>query len=74
MQSKLWPLLGLVTVLEHRQSLDPAFRPGDLLRLLGHGLLYEAAHLDELPQREDLTLVQVVAAQRAQPTSSSPTS
>ncbi|MFS8068095.1 MAG: hypothetical protein ACMG6S_17210, partial [Byssovorax sp.] len=37
-------------------------RPGDLLRLLGYGVLYETAHLDEVPGREDLTLVLVVAS------------
>jgi hypothetical protein len=28
-----------------------------LLRLVGYGVLYDTAHLDELPQREELTLV-----------------
>lgn len=36
--------------------------PGDLLRLVGYGVLYETAHLDEVPEREDLTLVLVVAS------------
>src|SRR4029079_17437378 len=34
----------------------------DLLRLVGYGVLYDTAHLDALPTREDLTLVLVVAA------------
>ena len=45
-----------------KSPVDSAFRPGDLLRLLGYGVLYEAAHLDEVPEREDLTLVLVVAS------------
>ena len=59
---RLWPLLGLVTVLEYKSPVDSAFRPGDLLRLVGYGVLYDTCHLDELPQREDLTLVLVVAS------------
>jgi len=59
---RLWPLLGLVTVLEYKSPVDSAFRPGDLLRLVGYGVLYDTGHLDELPQREDLTLVLVVAS------------
>ena len=31
------------------------FRPGDLLRLVGYGVLYHTAHLEELPERDDLT-------------------
>ena len=58
----LWPLLGRVTVLEYKSPIDSAFRPGDLLRLVGYGVLYDTAHLDELPEREDLTLVLVVAS------------
>jgi hypothetical protein len=58
----LWPRLGLVTVLEYKSPVDSAFRPGDLLRLVGYGLLYDTAHLDALPKREDLTLVLVVAS------------
>jgi len=59
----LWPMLGLVTVLEFRQRPRTlAFLPGDLLRLVSYGLLYEAAHLDDLPQREDLTLVLLIAS------------
>ena len=58
----LWPRLGRVTVLEYKSPVDSAFRPGDLLRLLGYGVLYETAHLDEVPGREDLTLVLVVAS------------
>jgi hypothetical protein len=59
---RLWPWLGLVTVLEYKSPVDSAFRPGDLLRLVGYGVLYHTAHLNELPEREDLTLVLVVAS------------
>jgi hypothetical protein len=58
----LWPLLGLVTVLEYKSPVNSAFRPRDLLRLVGYGVLYDTAHIDELPNREDLTLVLVVAS------------
>jgi len=58
----LWPRLGLVTVLEYKSPVDSAFRPGDLLPLVGYGVLYDTAHLDALPKREDLTLVLVVAS------------
>jgi hypothetical protein len=58
----LWPRLGRVTILEYKSPVDSAFRPGDLLRLLGYGVLYETAHLDEVPERDDLTLVLVVAS------------
>jgi hypothetical protein len=59
---RLWPWLGRVTVLEYKSPVDSAFRPGDLLRLVGYGVLYETAHLDEVPGRDDLTLVLVVAS------------
>ncbi|NUQ79189.1 MAG: hypothetical protein HUU21_37220 [Polyangiaceae bacterium] len=59
---RLWPRLGRVTVLEYKSPVDSAFRLGDLLRLVGYGVLYHTAHLDELPEREDLTLVLVVAS------------
>src|SRR3954468_14763814 len=58
----LWPRLGLVTVLEYKSPVDSAFRRGDLLRLVGYVVLYDTAHLDALPKREDLTLVLVVAS------------
>ena len=58
----LWPRLGLVSVLEYKSPVDSAFRPGDLLRLVGYGVLYDTVHLDALPRREDLTLVLVVAS------------
>lgn len=58
----LWPRLGRVTVLEYKSPIDSAFRPRDLLRLVGYGVLYDTTHLDELPEREDLTLVLVVAS------------
>jgi hypothetical protein len=51
-----------VTVLEYKSPVDSAFRPGDLRRLVGYGVLYHTAHLVELPEREDLTLVLVVAS------------
>ena len=57
---RLWPLLGIVTVVEYKSPVDSAFRPGDLLRLVGYGVLYDTTgHLDDLPQREDLTPVLV---------------
>jgi len=59
---RLWPRLGRVAVLEYKSPVDSAFRPGDLLRLVGYGVLYHTAHHDELPEREDLTLVLVVAS------------
>jgi hypothetical protein len=58
----LWPQLGLVTVLEYKSPVASAFRPGDLLRLVGYGVLYETANLDDLPAHADLTLVLVVAS------------
>ena len=58
----LWPLLGLVTVLEYKSPVNSAFRPRDLLRLVGYGVLYDTAHIDALPKREDLTLALVVAS------------
>jgi len=59
---RLWPWLGAVTVLEYKSPVDSAFRPGDLLRLVGYGVLYDTVHREELPKREDLTLVLVVAS------------
>jgi len=59
---RLWPWVGRVAVLEYKSPVDSAFRPGDLLRLVGYGVLYHTAHLDELPERADLTLVLVVAS------------
>jgi hypothetical protein len=58
----LWPLLGLVTVLEFKSPVTSAFRQRDLLRLVGYGVLYDTTHIDEVPKREDLTLVLVVAS------------
>lgn len=58
----LWPRLGLVTVLEYKSPIDSSFRPGDLLRLWGYGVLYDTAHLDELRGPQDLTLALVVAS------------
>ena len=58
----LWPLLGRVTIVEFKSPVDSAFRPGDLVRLVTYGGLYETAHLDELPHQDDLTLVLVVAS------------
>jgi hypothetical protein len=59
---RLWPWLGRVTVLEYKSPVNYAFKPGDLLRLWVYGALYELSHLDELPNRSELTLVLVVAA------------
>ncbi len=58
----LWPRLGRVTIVEYKSPVDSAFRPGDLVRLVAYGCLYETARLDELPEQEDLTLVLVVAS------------
>lgn len=58
----LWPRLGQVTIVEYKSPVDSAFRPGDLVRLVVYGGLYETAHLDALPNHEDLTLVLVVAS------------
>ena len=58
----LWARLGKVSILEYKSPVDGAFRPGDLMRLVACGVLYETAHLEELPGREDLTLVLVVAS------------
>ncbi len=59
---RLWPLLDRVTVLEYKSPVGSAYRPRDLLRLVGYGVLYDTGHVDELPLREDLTLVLVVAS------------
>ncbi len=59
---KLWPLLGLVTIVEYKSPINSSFRPRDLLRLVGYGVLYDTTHVDTLPKREDLTLVLVVAS------------
>jgi len=56
----LWPLLGLVTILEYKSPAHGSFRPGDLLRLWSYGAVYDAAHLKELPSPSDLTLTLVV--------------
>ncbi len=58
----LWPLLGLVTVVEYKSPINSSFRPRDLLRLVGYGVHYDTTHADTLPKREDLTLVLVVAS------------
>ncbi len=58
----LWPRLGRVAIVEYKSPVDSAFRPGDLVRLVTYGGLYETAHLDELPEPGDLTLVLVVAS------------
>lgn len=56
----LWPLLGLVTILEYKSPVSGSLRPGDLLRLWSYGAVYDAAHLKELPSPSDLTLVFVI--------------
>ncbi len=58
----LWARLGRVAIVEYKSPVDSAFRPADLVRLVTYGGLYEAAHLDELPEQGDLTLVLVVAS------------
>ena len=56
----LWPLLGLVTILEYKSPVRSSFRPRDLLRLWSYGAVYDAGHPKELPSPRDLTLVLVV--------------
>lgn len=56
----LWPLLGLVTILEYKSPVQSSLRPGDLLRLWSYGAVYDAAHLKELPRASDLTLALVL--------------
>jgi hypothetical protein len=56
----LWPLLGLVTILEYKSPVRSSFRPGDLIRLWSYGAVYDAAHVDELPSPSDLTLALVI--------------
>jgi hypothetical protein len=56
----LWPLLGLVTILEYKSPVSGSLRPGDLIRLWSYGAVYDAAHLKELPSPSDLTLTLVV--------------
>ena len=56
----LWPLLGLVTVLEYKSPVAGSFRPGDLIRLWNYGAVYDAGHLKELPNPSDLTLTLVI--------------
>ena len=56
----LWPLLGLVTILEYKSPVRSSFRPGDLIRLWSYGAVYDAAHFEELPSPSDLTLTLVL--------------
>jgi len=56
----LWPLLGLVTILEYKSPVRSSFRPGDLIRLWSYGAVYDAAHVKELPSPSDLTLALVI--------------
>ena len=56
----LWPLLGLVTILEYKSPVRGSFRPGDLIRLWSYGAVYDAANLKELPSPSDLTLALVI--------------
>ena len=58
----LWRWLGRVTILEYKSPVGSSFRPGDLLRLFGYGVLYDTAHLADLPRRADLTLALVLPA------------
>ncbi|WP_437339082.1 hypothetical protein [Sorangium sp. So ce394] len=58
----LWARLGRVAIVEYKSPAESSFRPGDLVRLVTYGGLYETAHLDELPAPGDLTLVLVVAS------------
>jgi hypothetical protein len=58
----LWARLGRVAIVEYKSPVESSFRSGDLVRLVTYGGLYETAHLDELPEPGDLTLVLVVAS------------
>jgi hypothetical protein len=56
----MWRWLGRVTIVEYKSPVDGSFRPGDLQRLFGYGVLYHTVHLDDLPDRADLTLALVL--------------
>lgn len=58
----VWRWLARITLVEFKSPVRSSFRSGDLLRLLGYGVQYQAAHVDELPERADLTLLLVVAS------------
>ena len=58
----LWPWLAKVTILEYKSPVASSFRPGDLLRLVGYGILYDTAHQPDLASPRDLTLALVLPA------------
>ena len=56
----LWFWLARIAIVEFKSPVRSSFRPGDLLRLLGYGVQYHAAHFHDLTSPLDLTLVLVV--------------
>jgi hypothetical protein len=58
--SWIWPRLSKVTIVEFKSPSGSSFRRGDLLRLCGYGPLYQAAHIEEVPLRGDLTQLLVI--------------
>jgi hypothetical protein len=56
----IWPWLARVTIVEFKSPVRSSFRPGDLVRLWSYGGQYQAAHMDDLPTRADLTLLLVI--------------
>ena len=56
----LWFWLARIAIVEFKSPVRSSFRPGDLLRLLGYGVQYHAAHFQDLTSPLDLTLVLVV--------------
>jgi hypothetical protein len=56
----LWFWLARITIVEFKSPVRSSFRPGDLLRLLGYGVQYHAAHIHDVTSPLDLTLVLVV--------------
>jgi hypothetical protein len=58
----LWPRLAAVTILEFKSPAVSSFRPGDFLRLVSYGVLYDAQHMAELSSPRDLTLALVLPA------------
>jgi hypothetical protein len=58
--SRIWPRLSEVTVVEFKNPSESSYHRGDLLRLWGYGLLYQAAYIGEIPLRSDLTLLLVI--------------
>ena len=59
---RLWPLLGLVTVLEQRSPVDSACARGNRLRLVGYGVSATRSTSTRCRSAVDSTLVLVVAS------------